>query len=254
MAPLAKSAAQKALAIDPTLSEAHSVLGLIAGAVEFDWSSAEHHFQTAMADYPVPPLVRVRYALYFLTPMRRFDEAVEQYQRALETDPLSMMVHFGLAHALYCSRRFDEAIEHAARAVDLYPDYWLVHFGMGLAQAQKGLLQQSVASLEKTVHLSPSFAVAKAFLAASYRRLGNSGHAEELMQEIRQRCSEHYVSPFCFAVYEGALGESARTFEALQAALAERDPYLTRMDAEPYFQRFRSDPRYRDLLSRMNLA
>jgi serine/threonine protein kinase/tetratricopeptide (TPR) repeat protein len=254
MAPLAKSAAQKALAIDPTLSEAHSVLGLIAGAVEFDWNSAERHFKTAMADDPVPSLVRVRYALYFLTPMRQFEEAAKQYQRALETDPLSMMVHFGLAHALYCGGRFDEAVEHAARAVDLYPDYWLVHFGMGLAQAQKGLLQQSIASLEKTVHLSPSFAVAKAFLAASYGRSGNPDHAEELMQEIRQRSSEHYVSPFCFAVYEAALGESDRTLEALRAALAERDPYLTRMDSEPYFQRFRSDPRYRDLLSKMNLA
>jgi TolB-like protein len=70
MAPLAKSAAEKALAIDQTLSEAHSVLGLIAGAVEYDWKLAEHHFRAAMAVEPVPPLVRVRNALYFLTPLR----------------------------------------------------------------------------------------------------------------------------------------------------------------------------------------
>ena len=82
--------------------------------------------------------------------MRRFDEAVAQYRRALETDPLSMMVHFGLAYALYCGRRYDEAIEHAARAVDLYPDYWLVHFGMGLAQARRARCSESIASLEKS--------------------------------------------------------------------------------------------------------
>jgi tetratricopeptide (TPR) repeat protein len=177
VAPLAKSAAERALAIDPTLSEAHSVLGLIAGAVEYDWQSAEHHFQAAMTVDPVPPLVRVRYALYFLTPLRRFEEAVAQYQRALETDPLSMMVHFGLAFALYCERRYDEAIEYAARAVDLYPDYWLVHFGMGLAQSQKGSLRESIASLEKTLQLSPSFSMATGFLAALYARLGNPGQA-----------------------------------------------------------------------------
>ena len=254
MAPLAKSAAQKALAIDPTLSEAHSVLGLITGAVEYDWKSAERHFQAAMAVDPVPPLVRVRFALYFLTPMRRFEEAVAQYRRALETDPLAMMVHFGLAHALYCGRRYDEAIEHAARAVDLYPDYWLVHFGMGLAQSQKGLFQQSIASLEKTVHLSPSFSLATAFLAASCARSGDQDHAEKLMEELRQRSSQHYVSPFCFAVYDAALGQPDRMFEFLQAALAERDPYLTRIDSEPYFDAFRSDPRHRDLLGKMNLA
>ena len=254
MAPLAKSAAQKALAIDPSLSEAHSVLGLITGAVEYDWKAAEHHFQAAMAVDPVPPLVRVRFALYFLTPMRRFEEAVMQYRRALETDPLSMMVHFGLAYALYCGRRYDEAIEHAARAVELYPDYWLVHFGMGLAQSQKGSLRESIASLEKAVQLSPSFSVATAFLAASCARSGDQDYAEKLMEQLRQRSSERYVSPFCFAVYEAARGQTERVFEFLEAALAERDPYLTRMDSEPYFEGFRSDPRYRDLLGKVNLA
>jgi serine/threonine-protein kinase len=253
-APLAKSTAEKALAIDPTLSEAHSVLGLIAGAVEYDWKSAERHFQAAMAVDPVPPLVRVRYALYFLTPLRRFQEAVAQYQRALETDPLSMMVHFGLAFAFYCDRRYDEAIEHAARAVDLYPDYWLVHFGMALALSQKGSLQQSIGSLETTLRLSPSFALATGFLAASYARSGDPGHAEKLMEEVRQRSSTHYVSPVCFGVYQAATSQAGRMFESLQVAFAERDPYLTRIDAEPYFEPFRFDPRYRDLLARMNLS
>jgi eukaryotic-like serine/threonine-protein kinase len=254
MAPLAKSAAEKALAIDQTLSEAHSVMGLVAGAVEFDWKLAEHHFQAAMAVDPVPPLVRVRYALYFLTPLGRFEEAVAQYQWALETDPLSMMVHFGLAFALYCARQYDDAIEHAATAVDLYPDYWLVHFAMGLALSQKGLIQQSIASLETTLRLSPSFTPAMGFLAASYARSGNPGHAGKLMEKVMETSSKHYVSPVCFGIYHAALGQADRMFEFLEAALAERDPYLTRIDAEPFFEPFRSDPRYRSLLNRMNLG
>jgi eukaryotic-like serine/threonine-protein kinase len=254
MAPLAKAAAQKALAIDPALSEAHSVLGLLAGSVEYDWHSAEHHFRAAMAAEPIPPLVHVRYALYFLTPLRRFKEAIAQYERALETDPLSMMVHFGLAFAFYCERRYDEAIEHAALAVDLYPDYWLVHFGLGLAHAQKGSIQHSISSLEATVRLSPSFTLATGFLAASYARSGDLGRAEKLMEEVRERSLKHYVSPACFGVYQAALGQADSMFAFLQAALAERDPYLTRIDAEPYFDPFRSDPRFRALLERMNLG
>jgi serine/threonine protein kinase/Tfp pilus assembly protein PilF len=253
MAPLAKSAAEKALAIDQTLSEPHSVLGLVTGAVDYNWNLAERHFHAAMADDPVPPLVRVRYALYFLTPLGRFKEAVTQYRRALETDPLSMMVHFGLAFAFYCDRRYDDAIEHAARAVDLYPDYWLVHFGMGLALSQKGSIEQSIASLEATLRLSPSFTLATGFLAASHARSGNPGYAEKLMEDLAERSSKHYVSPACFGVYHAAARHTDRMFEYLQAAMAERDPYLTRMDAEPYFDPYRSDPRYRDLLERMNL-
>ena len=254
MAPLAKSAAENALAIDEALSEAHSVLGLVVGAVEYDWPAAERHFRTAMAADPVPPLVRVRYALYFLTPLRRFEEAEAQYRRALETDPLSMMVHFGLAFALYCQGRYDDAIEHAGTAVDLYPDYWLVHFAMGLALFQKGCLRESISSLETAVQLSPSFTLAAGFLAASYARAGDPGRAEKLMQEILERSSKRYVSPACFGIYYAALGQADRAFEFLRAALAERDPYLTRMDAEPYFEPFRADPRYSELLARMHLA
>jgi serine/threonine-protein kinase len=253
-APLAKSAAQRALAIDPALAEAHSVLGLVAGSVEYDWQSAECHFQAAMAVEPVPPLVHVRYALYFLTPQRRFAEAVAHYQRALETDPLSMMVHFGLAFALYCQRRYDEAIEHAARAVDLYPDYWLVHFGMGLALSHNGSLQQSIASFETTLRLSPFFTLATGFLAAAHVRCGNLSDAEKLMEGVMERRSKQYVSPACFGIYHAALGHADSMFEFLQAALSERDPYLTRMDAEPYLDPFRSDPRYREILNRMNLG
>jgi serine/threonine protein kinase/tetratricopeptide (TPR) repeat protein len=254
MAPLAKSAAQSALAIDQTLSEAHSVLGLVVGAVEFDWKAAERHFQAAMAVDPVPPLVRVRYALYFLTPLGRFEEAAGQYRRALDTDPLSMMVHYGLAFALYCQRRYDDAIEHAAAAVDLYPDYWLVHFAMGLALSQKGCLQDSIGSLEATVRLSPSFTLAAGFLAGSYVQAGQPDRAEKLMAQVAERGSRTYVSPACFGVYHAALRDAERMFEFLQAALAERDPYLTRMDAEPRFDPYRSDPRYLDLLDRMNLG
>jgi serine/threonine-protein kinase len=254
MAPLAKSAAESALAIDGTLSEAHSVLGLVAGAVEFDWTAAERHFQAAMAGEPVPPLVRVRYGLYFLTPRGRFEEAAAQYRRALETDPLSMMVHFGLAFALYCQGRYDHAIEHAAAAVDLYPDYWLVHFAMGLALFRKGRLEQSIASLEAAVRLSPSFTLAAGFLASVYVRAGSRGRAAELMEGVSERSPAHYVSPACFAVYHAALGEADKMFECLQAAFSERDPYLTRLDAEPCFEPFRADRRYRDLLSRMNLG
>jgi tetratricopeptide (TPR) repeat protein len=253
MAPLAKSAAAKALALDGTLSEAHSVLALIAGSVEFDWRSAERHFDDAMASDPVPPLVRVRYALYYLTPLRRFPEAVAQYQRALETDPLSMMVHFGLAFAHYCERRYDEAIEHATRAVNLYPDYWLVHFGMGLALAQKGAIEQSIVSLEETLRLAPGFTLAAGFLAASYVRSGDRGRAERLMEQVMERSSTQYVSKACFGIYYASLGHADTMFEFLEAALAERDPYLTRMDAEPCFDAFRHDERYRALLDQMNL-
>jgi hypothetical protein len=74
------------------------------------------------------------------------------------------------------------------------------------------------------------------------------------MEEVAERSSKHYVSPACFGVYHAAVRHADTMFEYLRAALAERDPYLTRIDAEPYFDLYRFDPRYRDLLERMNLG
>jgi hypothetical protein len=74
------------------------------------------------------------------------------------------------------------------------------------------------------------------------------------MAEVRERSRRQYVSPACFSTYYAAIGQADKMFESLQAGWAERDPYLTRMDAEPCFQPFRTDPRYRDLLAWMNLV
>jgi serine/threonine-protein kinase len=254
MAPLAKSAAQKALDIDPTLSEAHSVLGMVMGAVEFNWEAAERHIQDALAADPVPPLARLRCGLYFLTPQGRFEEAVVQYQKALETDPLSMMAHFGLAFVFYCQRNYDAAIEHAARATDLYPEYWLVHLAMGMALSQRGALGQSIVSLEKTVQLSPSFTLASGFLAAAYARSGNEDRAQTLIDELKAKSARQYVSPTCFAIYHAALGDGERAVEYLEASFADRDPYVTRMAAEPYFDFLQTNTRYRELLVKMKLG
>ncbi len=251
--PLAKAAAEKALALDADLSEAHSVLGLLAGVVQYDWKAAGVHFQTAIAIEPVPALVRSRYALYFLLPVGRYEEAVAQYFRALETDPLSMMVLFGLSFALYCGRRYKEAVEHAAEAVNLYPDYWPVHFALGVAQSQLGAIPEAIASLETSLRLSPTFALATGYLAALYARSSDVDRAECLMLELAERRQSSYVASSAFAIYYAAMRQDVQMFEALNAAREEREPVLTRINAEPYFWPYRTDPRYRALLASMQL-
>jgi len=233
------------------LREAHGVLGAIAGTVEYNWKAAERYFQAAMAD-PVPPMVRFRFAFYFLMPLRRFEEAITQYQQALETDPLAMSMYYGLSVCRYYQGRYDEAIECAANAVELFPDYWAGHLALGMALAQKGCIQDSIASLETAVRLWPAFTLASGFQAASYWRTGDHSKAEEIMEQIRERSAR--CSPFCFAVYYAARGERDKMFDCLGAALADRDFNLLFMDAEPYFQPFRSDPRYQALMKQMNLA
>ena len=164
-----------------------------------------------------------------------------------------MMVHFGLGFALYCQRRFEEAIEHAAKTLDLFPQYWLLQFLMGMALGQKGMWQEAKTSLEANLHMAPTFTLATGFLAAAFSRLGKPDHAESAMKELANGKPERHVSPACFGIYEAAIGRPDKMFEFLDAAWSERDPYLTRIEAEPYFDPYRSDPRFVALLGKMNL-
>ncbi len=254
VAPLAKSAAKKALAIDPTLNEAQGTLGMISGAVDYDWQAAGAHFQTAMAAEPVPPLVRLRYAFYCLTPLRRLKEAEEQLRLALENDPLSMMLHFGFANTIYCQKQLDRAIEYAAKALEMFPDHWMLHYVMGLVLAAKGLLTEAIASLQTAVRLSPRFALTAGYLAAAYARSGETGKAEKLVAELKEKAQKQFVSSICFSIYYAATGETDKLFQSLNAAFAERDPALTRMNTEPYCDPYKSDARFIELMKKMNLS
>jgi tetratricopeptide (TPR) repeat protein len=114
--PLAKSAAQKALAIDPANSEAHGMLGAVAAAYDYDRKAADAHFRQALAAGPVPPIVRYRYVCTYLLPLGRAADAMEQCGLGLETDPLSMILHNGMAFSMCLAKQYWEAIEHGRKS------------------------------------------------------------------------------------------------------------------------------------------
>jgi hypothetical protein len=95
--------------------------------------------------------------------------------------------------------------------------------------------------------------LATGFLAGAFSRLGKPDHAESLMSELTKRKSEQHVSPACFGIYEATIGRPDNMFEFLNSAWSERDPYLTRIESEPYFDPYRSDTRFIALLGKMNL-
>jgi Tfp pilus assembly protein PilF len=125
---------------------------------------------------------------------------------------------------------------------------------MGMALSQKGMWQEATASLEANLHLAPTFTLATGFLAAALSRLGEPDHAESLIKGLANRKPKQHVSPACLGIYEAAIGRPDKMFEFLDDAWSERDPYLTRVAAEPYFDPYRSDPRFVALLGKMNLV
>jgi len=128
----ALQAAQKALELDDTLAEAHSMMGLLRAA-EYDWTGAERAFRRALDLNAESSEVWMNYINHYLVPMRRLDEAIAAGRSALELDPLSPYLHERLGYWNYIARRWDRAIEECRTALELDPHFYLAHATLDLA-------------------------------------------------------------------------------------------------------------------------
>jgi TolB-like protein len=242
---LAKSALEKALTCDPDLSQAHCLAAMAATFVDYDWNVAEREFRIAMAVEPVPALVRHGYALWFLVPWRRCNEALEQCRLALETDPLSGILHFGFTYTLCLLGDLDGALAHAAAALEVCSNFWPMHFVIGLAQYQKGCVLDAIASLEQAFAVAPLYSATVGILAGCYLRVGKRSQSEQLTRSAS--------APISFAFYHAIIGDADRMFEDLEAALADRDIWMPHLATLQIMEPYRSDARFHSLLQRMNL-
>jgi tetratricopeptide (TPR) repeat protein len=249
IAPLAKSAAEKGLAIDPTNSESHSLLASMAASFDYDWKVADMHHRKALTAEHVPPLVRFRYAAWYLLPLGRVAEAMEQSRLALETDPLSVPLHYGMALCMTHAKQYRETVEYARRALEVDPNFYLMWFTLGHAQLYAGSAQEATTSLKRVVELVPWWHMGVGSLAAAYHMSGDHEHSQAWAQKLTGLDGYTYGA----AIYYAAAGQVDAMFEALNQAHCQRDVFLLHVRTLPLFDLYRADPRFEALLRKMNL-
>jgi serine/threonine-protein kinase len=249
MAPLAKAAAAKALTIDPTNSESDSALAVMAAAFDYDWKAAENHLRKATAA-GASARTHYLYAVYYLLPLGRVPEAMERSQLALESDPLSMLLHFGMAWCMYCARRYSESIECAQRSFEIDPNYYMNWLTMGLAQLGARKREEAIASIQRVTELAPWWSAGWGYLAAACY-LAND---RERSQQLARKLADSHNHTLGAASYYAAAGEKDAMFEALDGAFQQRDVFLVYIQSLPFFDPYRADPRFQSLLAKMNLA
>jgi len=249
MAPLAKAAAAKALTIDPTNSESDSALAVMAAAFDYDWKAAENHLRKATAA-GASARTHYLYAVYYLLPLGRVPEAMERSQLALESDPLSMLLHFGMAWCMYCARRYPESIECAQRSFEIDPNYYMNWLTMGLAQLGARKREEAIASIQRVTELAPWWSAGWGYLAAACY-LAND---RERSQQLARKLADSHNHTLGAASYYAAAGEKDAMFEALDGAFQQRDVFLVYIQSLPFFDPYRADPRFQSLLAKMNLV
>jgi TolB-like protein/DNA-binding winged helix-turn-helix (wHTH) protein len=142
----AKAAAQRALALDDGLAEAHASLGILNWSYDRNWLAAEREYKRAIELNPNYATAHQFYGLG-LSGVGRFEEAIAEERRAVDLDPLSQVLIDNLGRALYYARRYDEAISVERSAIATEPSYIFHHRIFGLALMAQGHNQEALAAL-----------------------------------------------------------------------------------------------------------
>jgi TolB-like protein/Tfp pilus assembly protein PilF len=246
--PRAKAAAIKALEIDDTLAEAHTSLAFARHHYDWDWSGAEGEYKRALELNPGYATAHQWYAEY-LTTVGRHEEAIAEIRRAQELDPLSLVIDSNVGRLLYHAHRYDQAIDELQNTLRLDPNYFWAHVFLGMAFEQKGMYAEAIAEFQKVAALSGG--EPNVPLAHTYAASGRTDDARKMLKALQQRYGEDVESYFMGGIH-AALGEKDEAFAWLEKAYEEHSFFLVFLKTEPWFDPLHTDPRFQDLLRRMN--
>ncbi|MFN2533447.1 MAG: tetratricopeptide repeat protein [Pyrinomonadaceae bacterium] len=251
--PKAKAYAAKALAIDDTLSEAHTAMGADRLLYDWDWAETEKEFKRAQTLNPNYADAHQLYAAY-LEAMGRFDEGLAEANRAQELDPLSVMFSMEVGSTLYYARQYPEAIAQLEKTINLEPRYVEAYFYLAQAYEQKKMYTQAIATIQKGMTKAERHPQLIAALGHAYALSGERDKAQHALAELRQMSKQRYVSPYLFAVVYASLGDKEQAFAWLDKAYQDRSFFLIWLRVEPLFDSLRDDARFQDLLQRVGFT
>ncbi|MBZ5514763.1 MAG: protein kinase [Acidobacteriia bacterium] len=249
--PRGKAAAQKALEIDESLAEAHTSLAFACTYYDWDWPTCEKEFKRAIELNPNYAIAHQWYADY-VSAMRRHPEALAEAQRAQELDPLSPIISVCVAHQYFNAGQYDEAICRFRNTVSLFPEFAFAYGDLGDTYMANGMHQEAIVAYQKARSLSGASAAEVAALGQAYAKGGIRGYYLWRLRRLREQSKHRYVRAVYFAYLFAGLGEKDQAFSYLEKGYEDRDSVLAILQISPGFDPLRSDPRFQDLLRRMN--
>jgi len=249
--PKARAAALKALKLDETLAEPHSSLARVLEDYDRNWSGAEREHQRAIELNPNYATAHHWHA-FGLGLTGRNNEALAEIELARSLDPLSTIINANVALILYWGRQYDRAIVEGRKALELEPNNALAHQYLVAIYLQKGKYTEALAELQKDLSLKRGDAALRTLLPCAYAASGNKEKARTILGQLKQQSTREYIPPHLIANVYVALGDKDEAFEWLRKGLEDHDGGMVGLKVDPALDSLRSDPRFQDLLRRMN--
>ncbi len=244
----AELALSKALEIDDMLASAYGTKGGIKHYYTWDWTGAIEDYRQALRIDPNLVETRWEYALLLAT-FGRFEEAISEAERARRLDPLSYSVNRALADVYSCARQYDKAIQHYRQMVNLdlnKPEsYWM----MAGTYALMGRYEDAVRANREAMTLLRTPSERIAALDSAYAASGPRGYWMWKLEGLR---GKYELNPYSAAEYLAQLGDKDQALEWLEKAYAKRAPSMSILKVDARLDPLRDDPRFKDLLRRMN--
>lgn len=250
--PQAKIAARRALEIDPNLVEAHIVLGWVGFLYDWDLNAAEQELKKALEIAPDNSEAHRAYAhLFSIT--GRHNEAIAEIKLARELGPLSLITNALEGQFLFYAGRSDEAIDRLQKTLEIEPNFWIAHNNLGRVYIQMGRFDEAIAELDKAKELSSGGSTEPYWqLGYAYAKSGNREKAQAIIEELRTLSGQIYVPEYSFAMIHNGLGERDEALVYLERSYQQREVQLASVKIDQRWNWLRDDPRFVDLMKRMN--
>ncbi len=249
--PQAKAYAERALAIDDSLGEAHTTLGYVHRLL-WNWSENEKELRRGIELNPNYATAHKYYGNY-LDGFGRFDEALAEYKRAQELEPLSLIIKANLAETYLSKGDPIAAEEQCQRAIDLDPNWYYVRLLMALAYLKRERSAEALAEAAKSVELSKGQSAPLGVLGYVYAQTGKRAEATGVVENLERRYAKGQANGYDLArVYVG-LNDKDRAFGWLEKDFQTHNATMPGFLYVPPLDSLHDDPRFKDLARRIGL-
>ena len=248
--PRAKAAAQRAIDIADTMSSPFATLGCVAAVYDWAWPEAERQYRRAIELNPEHPAAHHWYAINYLVPLKRFDEADTELRRAVGADPLSMPIRVSLGLRSYFAHRYAQARDELRDSFELDAGSATARLFLGLTLVEMGSVDEAVPELETALQVARSPEMIAA-LGYAFARAGHIDRARQALGELMTFAGARYISSSLIAQVHAGLGEPLQAFDWLEKAGDAHAADLAWLPVRPVFDSLRSEPRFHALLERL---